>query len=268
MRIVLWINGEANQRALACKIHKVFPLAGIVIEDRIQSRNVTPSKLISKIVEMFFLRSISNAWFGMMEYYHKQFASYPTVKKLNVKNINEENVYSFTNELSPDVIVVSGTGIVKDRLLSLKASVGIINLHTGLSPYVNGGPNCTNWCIATNQLHLIGNTVMWIDAGIDSGNLLTTETTEFDGTEDLEKVHSKVMDHAHELCVKAISFLESGGRSNVSQSELGKGKTYYSRQWGLNEKNALVANFKNFKREINSLPTIESRKKVKTIKII
>jgi len=37
------------------------------------------------------------------------------------------------------------------------------------------------WCLAKNWLHLIGNTVMWIDPGIDSGDLLSTERTPLDG---------------------------------------------------------------------------------------
>ncbi|MBK8140456.1 MAG: hypothetical protein IPK57_05180 [Chitinophagaceae bacterium] len=75
---------------------------------------------------------------------------------LRVESINNELVAAFTREINPDLIIVSGTGLVKEPLLSLPASIGIINLHTGLSPYVKGGPNCTNWCIANNEWHLVG----------------------------------------------------------------------------------------------------------------
>jgi methionyl-tRNA formyltransferase len=109
-------------------------------------------------------------------------------------------------------------------MLSIKPSIGILNLHTGLSPYVKGGPNSTNWCIANNELYLIGNTIMWIDEGIDPGNIVTTEITEFTGDERLTDVHIKVMDHGHNLYLKAIDNLAQGRPSSVDQKTIVKAK--------------------------------------------
>ena len=176
----------------------------------------------------------------------------PTAKTVTVENINSDIAYHFTDEIKPDLIIVSGTRLIRERMLSLTPRIGILNLHTGLSPYVKGGPNCTNWCIATKQFHLIGNTVMWIDPGIDSGNIVTTEFTEFAGTENLLDIHIKVMEHAHRLYLKAIDRLSKGNHQGVQQSKIAEWKTYFTRQWRLKEKFMLVKNLKAFRETINS----------------
>ncbi len=267
MKIVLWIGNEANQKALANKIHDLIPIAGIITETRTHKKRYTFLKIFEIAIEKIFLPSIGKAWWEMKSNYQKLYPDYPKVTLLDVENINSDEAYQFTKKIEPDLIVVSGTRLVKEKLLSVCPTIGILNLHTGLSPYIKGGPNCTNWCIATGQFHLIGNTIMWIDAGIDSGNIITTEKTPLDGSEDLEMIHQKVMEHAHALYVKAINHISAGGRSNVAQDSIAVGKTYYNQEWGLKQKFDLVRNMKNFKsctKEIEAAKTCEA---VKTVPI-
>lgn len=265
MKIVLWIANEANQKALASRIHASFPLTAIVTETRKHNRKITLSKLVEKGFEKLFLRTIAKAWYGMLAQYSEHYPNYPDVPRLDVENINSDEVATFTKHHNADLIVVSGTRLIKKKLLSLSPSIGIVNLHTGLSPYIKGGPNCTNWCIATGQFHLIGNTIMWIDEGIDSGNIVATDFTAFDGTESLEAVHQKVMDHAHHLYVKSIAGIAAGKRTNVPQEQIGKGVTYYNKQWGLKEKLRLLRNMKNFRRAVKRQTIEEMRKEIKTV---
>jgi methionyl-tRNA formyltransferase len=265
MNIVLWLGNEANQKALANKIHQKFPLVGIVTETRKGRSAVTIKKLAGKIIEKLFLSEIGDAWIGMLKYFEKLFPFYPKVPLLNTENINNENVLVFTKNLNPDLIIVSGTRLIKKDLLAIEPGIGIMNLHTGLSPYVKGGPNCTNWCIATKQFHLIGNTVMWIDKGIDTGNLIATEFTSFNGTESLLELHIKVMEHAHNLYVRSIQNAEMNKMNNIPQNEIAPGKTYYTKQWGLKEKIQLVKNFKQFANEIFSGEIDKKRTSIKTV---
>jgi len=268
MNIVLWIGNAPNQRALANKLAEAFNVVGIVTETRKTKRRITIKKIIEVGFERIFLSSINGAWRGMQEFYEKNFPDYPNVSRLDVENINSTNVLEFSYNLKPDLIVVSGTRLIRKKLLSIDVSKGILNLHTGLSPYIKGGPNCTNWCIATNQFHLVGNTVMWIDEGIDSGNIVTSEFTDIDwGNMSLFDIHIRVMEHAHSLYKKAINFILNGGQSNVPQSEIGDGKTFYTKEWSLIYKIKLIRNLKRIRKEYNPNDIAEKRKKIKTIKI-
>src|SRR5690554_1259800 len=264
MRVLLWIGNEPNQKALSNKLAKEFNVVGIVTETRNSVRKITVKKIIHSLFEKVFLSSINKAWNGMRDFYHKAYKDYPKVDLIDVENINSEDAYNFTKSKIPDIIIVSGTRFVKSKMLSIKTKYGILNLHTGLSPYIKGGPNCTNWCIATNQFHLVGNTIMWIDEGIDSGNIVTTEQTDIDWKKSLLDIHIDVMEHAHELYIKAIEFIRKGGVSNVPQSKIAEGKTYYTKEWVLKNKIDLVRNLKMVKKQgLKNLDNI----KVKTIKI-
>ncbi|HYG53026.1 MAG TPA: formyltransferase family protein [Flavobacteriales bacterium] len=267
MKLVMWINDAPNQAALAHKMHQRFGLAGIVVETKTGSTKRKIGEIPGKIYEKLFLKEINASWFGMLDFYSSSYPALPLVPKMEVENINSNQAFEFTKNINPDVVLVSGTRLIREKLLSVQPAIGLLNLHTGLSPYIKGGPNCTNWCIATNQLHLIGNTVMWIDAGIDSGNIVTTELTPLNGDETLKDVHIKVMEHAHALYLKTVDHLNQGGRSNVPQTSVAQGKTYYTRQWTLAQKKALKRNFKAFKMQFNSEEAKAKRATVKTVSI-
>lgn len=264
----MWIGEGANQKALANKIDKQFPLAGIICEVTSGKKTITIKKLGEKIIENVFLSKIGKAWANMLDHYQEGYPALPTVPILKVNNINNDKAFEFTERLNPDMIIVSGTRMIKEKMLSIQPSIGILNLHTGLSPYVKGGPNCTNWCIATGQFHLIGNTVMWIDKGIDSGNIITTEFTPLTGTESFNELHIKVMEHAHKLYLRSIEYLSKGKRNSTPQKNIADGVTYYTRQWGLKQKYQLVRQLKHFKQSLLSGEIETKRCAIKTIPLV
>lgn len=265
MKIVLWIGHEPNQIALANKIHQRFPVTAIIAEKRKNVRKVTAGFLFEKFLEKIFLPSIGKAWFNLQRDYQKKFPGFPPVELLVVENINSEEALEFSRKQHADLFLVSGTRLIKEKMLGLKAPVGILNLHTGLSPYVKGGPNCTNWCLAEKKPHLIGNTIMWIDKGIDTGNLLCTEFTSLNGKENLGEVHLKVMEHAHELYLRSVEFLSKGKTQRIPQDGIEKGKTYYTRQWKLWQKISLILNFKMLEKSIRDGSMEEHKKKIITV---
>ena len=55
MKIVLWIADEPNQKALCSKINELYPLAGVVLEQRIVKRKMNTSLLSKKFIERLFL---------------------------------------------------------------------------------------------------------------------------------------------------------------------------------------------------------------------
>lgn len=267
MKIILWIGNEPNQKAFANKLHEVFPISAIITETRQSTRKYTIRLIIEKLFEKIFLASIGKAWWDMLKNYEVKYPKYPDTEILDVENINSEMAYNFTAKHNPDLILVSGTRLVKEKMFNISPSIGILNLHTGLSPYVKGGPNCTNWCIANKDYHLIGNTIMWIDKGIDTGDILTTEFTSLNGNENLLELHIKVMEHAHNLYINAVKFLNLGNSQRIKQSEIANGKTFYTKQWTLYKKINIVRNLKKLKIEFDNGIINDRRKTIKTINI-
>jgi len=271
MKIVLLCGNQSNQAALANKVANQFDLAGVVLEKRKPKKlsRISFLELFNKVLDRTLFSGIRNVWFHLLEYYDRRFPSLPNVKQITVTQINSETTVDFIKEIQPDLLMVSGTSMVKEKILNLPVQKGILNLHTGLSPYIKGGPNCTNWCLATHQIHLIGNTVMWIDAGIDSGNIITTELTEFSGDENLLQIHIKVMEHAHDLYLRSLKVIENNFENcpNIKQASITEGKTYYTRMWGVKQKWKILSLFLTgrFRKEVLSEDYKRKRMKIMTV---
>jgi methionyl-tRNA formyltransferase len=270
MKIVLLCGNQPNHLALAHKVAAKYELIGIVLEEK-KSNGITVFNLIPKVIDKLFFSQINEAWNKLMHYYKTNYSGFPKTEIFKTSSINSNRVIEIIEHLKPDLIMVSGTSLIRRPLIELKFPKGIINLHTGISPYVKGGPNCTNWCLANNEFHLIGNTIMWLDAGIDSGNLITTETAAFIGNESLYEIHLKVMEHAHQLYLKVIDQLKNDSTKcpSVKQSDITKGNLYLSKMWNFSKKKALVKNISKdrFQKVIQSAEYRENKSNLKLVKI-
>ncbi|MBK7956944.1 MAG: hypothetical protein IPK03_01810 [Bacteroidetes bacterium] len=51
----------------------------------------------------------------MKSFYNRAYPNYPQVNIIDVENINSDHVYQFTKDLEPDLIIVSGTRLVKEN---------------------------------------------------------------------------------------------------------------------------------------------------------
>jgi methionyl-tRNA formyltransferase len=254
-KIVIWCGGGANQKALVNKIAQRHEVAGIIIELKPGSRKkIKLSELPNLILDKLRFRKIYGAWKSLMSFYATRFPDWPSVPALKTESINATEALHFTETISPDLVIVSGTSLIKEPLLTVKTKIGIINLHTGLSPYIKGGPNCTNWCIANNTWEYVGNTIMWLNAGIDSGNIITTEIINIRNEASLRQAHIKVMEHAHDLYLRSIDYLLSNEPpfQSVPQQDIAKGKLYLGKMWTAEVRNQLLKNWKNRKSDLPS----------------
>lgn len=253
MKLVLWINDQPNQRALASKIAEHYKIERILVEKkRAKKKRRKLSNYIEKILEKILIPELGNSWKWLQKTYSLKYPNLPLSSVLYVDNINNKDSIKSTLEIQPDIIIVSGTRIVKEDTLNVFQKTKILNLHTGLSPYIKGGPNCTNWCISENKLELIGNSILWIDAGIDSGDLIYSNQVRFSGKESLKEIHFKVMEDAHSIYIKSIGEVTNKNPIRVRQNTIAEGTTYYNKQWTLREKLLLKFNLYRFNKNINS----------------
>lgn len=229
MKVLLLCGDASNQRALACRLNEVIPLIEIGVVRLPSTRGQrTVRRLIRGVAGYPFRR----AWFRLLDHYQRSFPNFPGTTRVH-SGVNEPSVIRQVEDLKPDLVLVSGTDMLRKPLIKAIQKTGrIINLHTGLSPYIKGGPNCTNWALAIGRPDLIGNTVMWLDAGIDSGNIISTERTPLTGRESILELHKKVMDHAHDLYLRATARIVSQlDVPSVDQALLGEGRLFLSKDW-------------------------------------
>lgn len=254
MRVVILTNRQGNQLALTNKIAKKAEVAAIVFSKNIPKRKPDFSKRAKLFLSGLAARSVGRefvgVWFEMQKKYELLYPHLPTENIVEVGNINDAATIQTIEKYAPDLVVVSGTNLVGKKVIeAAHKSRGIINLHTGISPFVKGGPNCTNWCLAKNWFHLIGNTIMWLDLGIDTGNVIATEQTPLDGSETLFDLHWKVMQHAHEMYVESIAQIAGNKKVlSIPQKEIGDGTHFNSVDWTLMQMRQALNNFRqNYK---------------------
>ncbi len=88
----------------------------------------------------------------------------------HVASVNAPETTALLRELDPTVVVVNGTRIIADAVLT-SLPCPFINIHAGITPRyrgVHGG----YWAMAEGRPDLVGTTVHLVDAGIDTGGVL------------------------------------------------------------------------------------------------
>jgi len=108
---------------------------------------------------------------------------------------------------------------------------------------------------------------MWIDDGIDSGNIIATGLTDLTGIQSLQETHLRVMEHAHNLCIEVIQFLASGRIQGIPQASITSGKTYYNKDWNLWQKLNLIRNLRSFIRYNTYGKQDQNRTNIKTVSL-
>ena len=91
-------------------------------------------------------------------------------KRISKGSINDRDIVNEIISLNPDLLVCYGSSLIKSSLLE-RFQGRFLNVHLGLSPYYRG--SATNvWPLINKELHMVGATFMYIDAGIDTGKII------------------------------------------------------------------------------------------------
>lgn len=116
----------------------------------------------------WFVRKI----LGYNRYRKKYFAFSGELKSniIEVDNINSNKVIELIKQNPSNLYIVMGTSILKSSVLNA-CSADIINVHGGYLPYYRGN-NCIYFAYINSDFDKIANTIHYIDAGIDTGNII------------------------------------------------------------------------------------------------
>jgi len=152
-------------------------------------------------------------------------------KYLNVKcgEINSAGFLSFLKGLGPDIVAVLGSSVISPRLISVPL-VGMVNLHSGLSPYYRGTWSY-GWPIVNNEPQYIGATVHHVDPGIDTGDIIYQTRPVLDGRDDLNTIFLKVIAEGIELVSDAVDGMIRKGVAASYKQPQETGKLYCTKDF-------------------------------------
>jgi methionyl-tRNA formyltransferase len=117
--------------------------------------------------------------------------------------------------LNPDVIVVMAYGQILPRELLEVPKIACLNLHASILPRWRGAAPIQAAITAGDRE--TGITVMYMDEGLDTGDILLAEKIEIAPTETGGSLHGRLAEIAPEALRKAISLLSKGDAPRTAQ---------------------------------------------------
>ena len=117
----------------------------------------------------------------------------------------------------PDAIVVAAYGKILPRNILDIPPIGCLNVHASLLPAYRGAAPI-NWAIINGETKT-GITIMKMDAGMDTGDMLMREEAAILPDDTAESLTGRLSEMGARLIVKALEELEAGRLIGVRQDE-------------------------------------------------
>jgi methionyl-tRNA formyltransferase len=215
MKIVVLTSNSLRHKFLANTLSSYCDDALIISECKPQTSSFNDSKNFTEIENHFLLRDQTEKSFFPNDNYF-----IPKTLPIVYKEANSPYVYEVIKNFKPDILIVFGSSIIKEPLISLLPVGHIINLHLGISPYYRGsGTNF--WPFVNDELEYLGSTILHLDAGIDTGDIICHVRPNIELNDNVHTVGCKIIKSSVESLIKIIKLLDGGKKLNrVKQWEV------------------------------------------------
>lgn len=133
------------------------------------------------------------------------------------KTLKDGEALKILQGLNPDVIVVAAYGKILPKEIINLPQYGCINIHASLLPKYRGAAPIQR-CILNGETET-GVTVMYMDEGLDTGDMLIKEATPIGPEETAGSLHDRLAQMGARLIVKALPLLENGTAPREKQND-------------------------------------------------
>jgi phosphoribosylglycinamide formyltransferase 1 len=203
MKIVIFTSNLLRHKFFANSLSSLVDDALIISECR-GSDNIDLKDNSSSIDQHFKLRSnVEEKFFSGNDFFSGK------VLPLLYKEVNLQSTFETVKKFQPDLMLVFGSSIIHEPLISLLKPGRFINLHLGLSPYYRGsGTNF--WPFINNELEYVGSTILHLDSGIDTGDIVCHVLPKIKLGDDVHTVGCRVIEESVKKLSKIILSIKQG----------------------------------------------------------
>ena len=120
-------------------------------------------------------------------------------------------------EEAPDLIVVAAFGQILSKEILELPRYGCVNVHASLLPKYRGAAPI-QWAVINGE-EKTGVTIMQMDVGLDTGDILLQEEIPLEPGETGESLYNKLAKLGGELLVRALPMIEEGTLDPVKQND-------------------------------------------------
>ena len=136
----------------------------------------------------------------------KQFGIEHNIEIIQPRKMKDSELIKKIKDLDPDLIVVVAYGKILPREIIDIPKYGIINVHSSLLPKYRGASPIHSAIL--NGEKETGVSIMYIEEGLDSGDVILMESCEITENDTLGTLHDKLKVIGAELLGKAITLIE------------------------------------------------------------
>ena len=133
--------------------------------------------------------------------------------------LKDEAFAALLSELDPEIIVVVAYGKILPESVLRYPTYGCVNVHGSLLPEYRGAAPMQRAIIDGKSV--TGITTMYMDVGLDTGDMLLREELPIDDSDNFETIHDKLGALGASLIVRTLDALEKGECPRIPQEESG-----------------------------------------------
>lgn len=145
------------------------------------------------------------------------------VKKLALENnikvfqpVKIKDEYEDILSMKPDIIITTAYGQIIPKIILDYPRYGCINVHASLLPKLRGGAPIQHAII--DGYKKTGITIMYMDVGMDSGDIISEEEIEILETDTYKSLHDKLKVLGSSLLLKTLPSIIMGTNSRIKQN--------------------------------------------------
>lgn len=135
------------------------------------------------------------------------------------EKIKDQSFLEIFKELNPEMVVVAAFGQILPEFIIEYPPMQCLNIHPSLLPKYRGAAPL-NWQIIHGETKT-GVTIMLMDEGMDSGDILMQEETEIGETETFGELHDRLAQLGAILLIKTIAQMVEGTAKRKPQDKSG-----------------------------------------------
>lgn len=129
--------------------------------------------------------------------------------------VKDPSFMELLQKIAPDMIVVAAFGQILPGTVIDFPQLGCLNIHPSLLPKYRGAAPL-NWQIINGETRT-GVTIMLMDEGMDSGDILLQEETELSTTETFGELHDRLAQLGGALLMRTIERMVEGKTERIKQ---------------------------------------------------
>lgn len=135
---------------------------------------------------------------------------------LQPAKIKDPDFICTLRDLSPDVIVVVAYGRILPKDILTLPEYGCINVHASLLPKYRGAAPI-HWAVINGEV-LTGITTMFMDEGLDTGDMILREAVPIHVDDNVGVLHDRLAVLGAELLIKTLGLLRCGCAARLPQT--------------------------------------------------